>query len=317
MNRSSGAPRDTRGLRPSRARRWRSEAAAAICKLAEADDPQTAIFLLADALLKVAGTTGPPVDLELLSSLRRVRQIDLLEMTEAGRLVPHEGGYLIQVNQSHGARKRRFTIAHEIGHTFFNEAALTNQDHADKATGLFDEASEEEYLCDLAAARTLLNPRWLEPMAGSCTPSLDSLLQIAEMCGASLEATAIELTRLGAWPCSFVFWEPGLRKAEQTATLQQRFPGWHDYTEPIEKLRAKRVYGPQGAPFLPLNKSVETGSEIWRCYAEQTATSGLEQLNLGRGHQWVSTQSVYAPFLDEHGSLRPRVISCLLWDSES
>jgi hypothetical protein len=299
------------------AKRWRSKAAAAVCAHTGAADPQEGIHRLVDALLDAARVESPPADLELLASLRRVRQIDLLEMVEAGRLVPNGTGYLIQVNQRHSDAKRRFTIAHELGHTFFDEAAKSSRHLTDSATGLFDLGSEEEYLCDMAAAHALLNPRWLEPLARTCEPSLDGLIQIAETCQASIEATAIQLSNLGAWRCSFVFWEPGLRKAERVVVSQTKLVGWEGGAGPIEKLRARRVYGSPGVPFLPVNKSVDSGSQVWRAYSEQTSTAGEEQLDLGHGFERAYAESTYAPYFDESGALRPRVISCLLWDKMS
>jgi len=294
-------------------RKWRSGAAAAVCALAGAADPEQAVDQLVDALLDKCGSARPPVDVEVLASLRRVRRVELVDMAEAGRLVPEGSGYVVQVNQRHGETKRRFTIAHEVGHTFFDEAGASHRQQADGATGLFEPGSEEEYLCDMAAARALLHPRWLEPLARAREPSLEALLGLAQACGASIEATAIQLARLGVWRCSFVFWEPGLRKAERILVNQPALTGWQGRAGPQEKLRAQRVYGPAGVPFLPRNKSVDTGSQVWRAYVEETTSEGEELLDLGTAVVTVVMQSTYAPYFDETGVLRPRVISCVVW----
>jgi len=295
------------------ARRWRSKAAAAICLLADADDAEEAILRVVDNLLDEAGFSQPPVDVELLASLRRVRRVDLVEIAEAGRLIPEGLGYAVQVNLRHTETKRRFTICHEVGHTFFDDASRLMRFQADSATGLFDLRDEEEYLCDLAAAWTLLNPRWVTALIASRPPSLTGLFELAETCKASIEATAIQISRLGLWRCSFVFWEPGLRKTERLLARQSTLPGWEAAAMPKEKLRVRRVYGPAGAPYLPKNKSIGEDTGVWRAYAEQTTTEGQEQLDLGTGVVPALMQSAYAPYHDEAGVLRPRVITCVIW----
>jgi hypothetical protein len=295
------------------ARKWRSPAAAAVSAFAGAGDPEQAVDRLVDGLLDECGVAGPPVDVEMLASLRRVRRVELVEMAEAGRLVPEGSGYVIHVNERHAESKRRFTIAHEVGHTFFDEATAALRYKADGATGLFEPRSEEEYLCDMAAARALLHPHWLEPLARADGPSLEALFALAQTCGASIEATAIQLSRLGRWRCSFVFWEPGLRKAERLRAAQPALGGWEGPAGPQEKLRAQRVYGPAGVPFLPRNKSIDSGSQVWRAYAEETTTEGEELLDLGATAVPAAVQSTYAPYFGEGGVLRPRVISCVIW----
>lgn len=297
------------------ARRWRSAAAAAICAHTGAAEPPAAVQQLVDALLEEAAVSGPPADVELLASWRRVRRVELLDMAEAGRLVPDGTGYIIQVNQRHTETKRRFTVAHEVGHTFFDEAASSTRYQADGATGLFDLRSEEEYLCDIAAARVLLHPRWLLPLARAQGPSLDALLGLAQTCQASIEATAIQLSQLGIWRCSFVFWEPGLRKAERLPAPQPALSGWEG-PDPREKLRAQKVYAAPGVPFLPRNKSAAADSQVWRAYVEQTQTQGEELLDLGSAVVPAVTQSIYAPYYNETGALQPRVISCIIWPQD-
>jgi hypothetical protein len=245
-------------------------------------DPVGAIRRCADSLLADAEVAEPPVNLDLLASYRRVRKIEPLDMTEAGRLVPEGDAYVIQVNRWHPEGKRRFTVGHEICHTFFNEAEQSARASCDLATGLFDLREEEEYLCDVGAAHILLNPRWLLPMAEARSASLEALLEIARDCGASIEATAFELAQAGRWPCTFVFWEPGFRKSERVPWEQRAFEGWAGLAGPAEKLRLRRVYGPDGASFLPHNKSVDIDTQIFRAFAQQTRTEGEESFEIGR-----------------------------------
>ena len=298
----------------SRVKRWFSTAAAALCSYAGQDEPASAIRRCADTLLAHAGATEPPVDLNLLASCQRVRKIEHVEMVEAGRLIPDGDGYVIQVNARHPDGKRRFTVGHEICHTFFNEAHQSSRGSIDMTTGLFDIREEEEYLCDVGAAHLLLNPRWLLPMAESRNPSLEALLEIARACAASIEATAFEVAQAGCWPCTFVFWEPGFRKSERVASEQVAFEGWEDVAQPRPKLRASRVYGADGTPFIPKNKSVSFESGIYRSLVEETHTEGEESFEVGRRTVQAWCHSDYMPYYDDTGALRPRVVSCIVWE---
>lgn len=297
-----------------RVKRWHSTAAAALCSYVGQGDPVCAIRRCVDSLLADAEVDAPPVSLDLLASCRHVRKVERVDMVEAGRLIPDGDGYVIQVNGRHGEGKRRFTVGHEICHTFFNEAHQSSRGSTDLTTGLFDIRKEEEYLCDVGAAHILLNPRWLFPMAESRSPSLDALLEIAEDCGASIEASAFQLAQAGRWPCTFVFWQPGLRKSERVTREQAAFEGWEDLVRPTPKLRASRVYGADGTPFLPQNKSVDLDSGIYRALEEQTRTESEEIFEVGRRTLRAWCQSDYLPYYDETGALQPRVISYIVWD---
>lgn len=266
-----------------------------------------------DALLAQAELSGPPLDLPLLGSFRSVRNIHSLVMMEAGRLVPEGAGYLIHVNRRHPEGKRRFTVAHEICHTFFKEALSSIQASVDAATGLFDIRQEEEYLCDVGAGHMLLNPRWLVPMAQSRSASLDCLLEIGDECGTSIEATAFQLAQSGVWPCTFVFWEPGLRKAQRVPPGQAALPSLEAISHPTERLRVARAYGPDDLPFVPDNKSVERDTMIYQALAARGRTEGEEVLHFGSRPVKAYCESSYAPYHGTDGELVHRVISCVIW----
>lgn len=295
-------------------RRWRSRAAAALSLFTGKDGPVEAMHALVDSLLASAGLDCPPADVEMLASLRGVRRVERVDMAEAGRLIPEGAGYVIQVNSRHPETRQRFTVAHEVGHTFVNEACSVLKSVFDRATSLYDDHDEEEYLCDVAGGRTLLHPLWLRPAVEAERPSLQALLSLADCCRASIEATAIQVAQLALWRCSFVFWEPGLRKEEQARLGQSRLAGLGPNTLPTQRLRARRVYAGPDVPFLPLNKSAAEDSHVWRAYAEQTQTEGEDVLDIGNGMvARAYTQSIYAPYFDETGSPRPRVVSCIIW----
>lgn len=194
------------------------------------------------------------------------------------------------------------------------EVDTRRESSMDRVTGLFDERRQEEFLCDTGAGHMLLHPSWLLPLAQAAPPSLDRLIEIRELCGGSIEATALQIARLGAWACTFVFWEPGLRKAQRIPPEQRVLTGLEDVARaPKEKLRARKIYAAKGSPYLPKNKSVDEDTLIYRSFAEQTQTEGDDDIDLGSRTLQGWCQAAYSPYYDESGMLRPRVVTCLVW----
>jgi hypothetical protein len=299
-----------------RSKDWHSRAATALSSLTGNHDPIAAIRSCVDVLLEQVEITEPPVNLSVVASFRGVRSIQAAEIAVAGRLIPQGDGYIIEVNRRHSFEKRRFTGAHDICHTFFKEALASRTPITDLKTGVFDIRQEEEYLCDVGAGHLLLHPNWLIPMAQSREPGLDNLFSLARDCQASVEATALQVAHLSVWPCSFVFWELGLRKSQRVAQEQLAFDHCESLTRPEKRLRVKRVYGPEGAPFIPGNKSVPSESAICRALAERTRTTAVELVYTGRQAIRARCDSECAPYHLEDGTLQDRVITCILWDDD-
>ncbi len=213
-------------LRPPDAPTAALAPAAALRRLWGGDSPELAIERAVDTLLQIGEVSGPPAPLELLASLRGVANIQFTKMIEAGRLVFLPGsGWRIQVNAAHPSGRQRFTIAHEICHTFFHEAITAagaadtrERRRSDPLTGDFDRSGDqEEWLCDYGAARLILHPNWLTALAADRAPSLDALADIAAICDSSHEATAVQIARLRLWPCVFVYWGFEGRDADSLA----------------------------------------------------------------------------------------------------
>lgn len=293
----------------------RRDAAALLLAAFGGDSPEEAIRKVVERLLVEGEVTGPPAPLDLLGSLRSIVRIEPVTMSSAGRLVPvHDGGYLVQVNDADSHGRQRFSAAHEICHTFFDEARDRARTHDDLVTGTFNQAKGEEFLCDIGAAHMLLHPPWLRALAPDDKPSLDLLFEIATTCGASAEATARQLAALDLWKCSFVFWEPGYRRAEQELLAKVPLPGLEAVApRPVPRLRATRVYASTGAPFLPRRKSVEEGTSIAQALLTEGRTRGEEELNVGARYLTADCESHYVPYTNGDGVFIPRVLTLFLW----
>lgn len=77
----------------------------------------------ADQLLVAAGIHAPPVPVEQVATHLgiKIEETDLVGEDCSGVLVRHGNRAIIGVNKTHPLNRRRFSIAHEIGHFVLHE----------------------------------------------------------------------------------------------------------------------------------------------------------------------------------------------------
>lgn len=204
-----------------------------------------------------------PVDLEVLASVQGVHSIDVVDMPQAGCIYADGGRFGIHLRAADPAPRRRFTLAHEICHTFFE--ITRKRGVTDAEVGRYTEKEPLEYLCDLGAAELLL-PR--EPFGARCpdNPGFDDVAALARLFDASLEATASRIVGLGLGPRQLVVLEPGLtvdqKRSLKRAAVQPSFVGL-EAPAPEPRLRVSWATG--GERFVPPNKSVDDRAALRRC----------------------------------------------------
>ncbi len=294
-------------------RRWYSRDAQLLRLRTGARDPAVAISTLAENLLDEVGFDGPPFRPDILASFRGISDIRRHPMASAARLVPGDRGLIVEVNVDHSPSKQNFSIDHEITHTLL--PTYSGQSVEDVVTGQFSLTSEEELLCDIGASTLLLDGRWLCPLARDAGPSLDTLFQLAETFGASLQATALKLAELNIWPCAFVMWEEGYRKNERVSEQQIALPGFHRAEGPAPKLRVATPYvSASFGRYIPMNKSADRASLVHACVESNAITRGVEVFDLGARSASFYCENIHAPYTSG-GLTRLRVISLLLPDN--
>lgn len=294
-------------------RKWYSHEAHSLTSITGEQDPERAITVLAQQLIDEAGFEDPPFDPAILASFQNVLEVRRSSMSSAARLFPENGHLIIEVNRDHTPEKQNFSIDHEVTHTLFPTYSNTYID--DENTGAFSISLEEEYLCDIGAATLLLDPRALEPRARDYGPSLHALVELATLFRASLQATARQLAALDVWPCAFVCWEPGVRKAEEVSKGQGFLPGFDTFGKPKEKWRIKHAYPSSSfGHFLPPNKSVDASSLVAQAAeVPDNFTMGDEYIDLERRSVKLYCQNLFAPY-KRGQEIQPRVISLVLAD---
>lgn len=211
----------------------------------------------------LANEPGVPVDLAVLASMQAVLSIDLADMVEAGCIQVDGERFRIRLRASDPERRRRFTLAHEICHIFFETTRLAGV--IDHEVGRYGAKDQVEYLCDLGAAELLL-PRTAFAARCPAQPGFDDVCTIAEEFDASLEATASRIVGLGLGPAQLVVLEPRLTVAQERsvrkATAAPSFVGM-EAADPRRKLRVAWSTGREW--FVPQNKSVNDGTALAVC----------------------------------------------------
>jgi hypothetical protein len=98
-----------------------------------------------------------PIDIVALAKRRaiEIRQDLEGEPCEEGLLLPYNGGYRVRLRRSATEARKRFSLAHEIGHTFFYKLERDGPRHQ---IGVLSEVerSAEERICDLFAGALLM-----------------------------------------------------------------------------------------------------------------------------------------------------------------
>ena len=158
-------------------------------------------------LREQVGRTGPIDDLAPYRQKRNVHAEQRIENEGCdGWLRPKGGtyssGFVLGVRGDVAMVRQRFTIAHELCHTFFYEYVpdLKFEPHATDP--------QEETLCDRGAACLLIPEETLRTDAQGRSVSVTSLDDLSRMYGVSRKAMFLRLRDLGLWKCELAVWQP-------------------------------------------------------------------------------------------------------------
>ena len=211
----------------------------------------------------VANDPGVPVDLAVLASLQNVLSVEVADMVEAGCIRVDGDYFRIRLRASDPERRRRFTLAHEICHIFFETTRISGV--VDREVGRYGAKDQVEYLCDIGAAELLL-PR--SAFVARCPPSpgFDDVCAMAEEFDASVEATASRIVALGLGPAHLVVMEPKLTLGQERAVrLATEAPSFLGMEAPAPEAKLRVVWSTGSDWFVPRNKSADDGTALAGC----------------------------------------------------
>jgi IrrE N-terminal-like domain len=126
------------------------------------------------------------------------------------------GKYCICVNGKDSARRRRFTVCHELAHIVLGLPS----DHGGPSWS-YAKRTENEILCDVFASELLLPNKLFKPMVDKADLSLEEIDRLADDFEASVLATGSRFAASAPTPCAFVFAEGGkVRYCSRSTTLR-------------------------------------------------------------------------------------------------
>jgi hypothetical protein len=235
----------------------------------------------------------PPVEPEIVASYQGIHRIERSQLNWAGCLVTESNELVIRVRNTDTPGRQRFTVLHEVGHTF-----LPGYQHASqyRCTPLSTRARRDpdEMLCDIAASELLMPARHVQAVLAGSSFDLDAVSALAEECNASLEAAARRFVAL--WP------EPSLLIRMELTTKPRDPRG-----EP--KLRVTSTLANGAWPYMPLHKSVADDHVLNNCLngAFVDCVADIDDLTKQPAGR-VELHARHYPFVDSEGVHRERVL---------
>lgn len=235
----------------------------------------------------------PPVEPEVVASYQGIHRIERSPLSWAGCLVTEDDEVVIRVRNTDTPGRQRFTIFHEVAHTF-----LPGYRHVPqyRCTPLSTRGRRDpsEVLCDIAASELLMPARYVRSVIADASFDLDSVGTLAEDCDSSLEAAARRFVAL--WP------EPSLLIRMELTTKPREPNG-----EP--KLRVTSTLANGAWPYMPPHKSVRDDHVLNQCLDGTFVDCVADLDDLTK--QSAGTFELHArhyPFVDSEGVHHERVL---------
>ncbi|HEX8101641.1 MAG TPA: ImmA/IrrE family metallo-endopeptidase [Solirubrobacteraceae bacterium] len=148
---------------------------------------------------------GPGIDVYGLASAFGAHVEVRSDIPEDGRLEDSPRTTRILLRGRSREERRRFTLAHELGHLVMAEPAVFHQVHA-----MLDyEDLDLEQLCDAFAAELLMPRRWLVSEFEGHPETLDVVDELVRQANVSIAAALTRLAIVLRWRASLFYFERG------------------------------------------------------------------------------------------------------------
>ncbi|MEA2373469.1 MAG: hypothetical protein QOH12_3863 [Solirubrobacteraceae bacterium] len=202
---------------------WTNES---VLAFAAGRDPLEAIETAAqDVVFKAVenGWEGPPFDPFELARILGIEVVPRGELRDARTISIGGEKVALEYNPTRPRHRLRFSLAHEIAHTFFPDVAKIARYRGNPAAGLPD-GWQLELLCNVAAAE-LLMPTETLPMLRDGPLEIEELIALRVEFGVSTEVLLRRATKLATYPVAMF-------AASRTDPSAARSPFRIDYTVP-------------------------------------------------------------------------------------
>jgi hypothetical protein len=186
-----------------------------------AKNPEDVMASLIEGVRGTRGRRQRGSQIQLFFDERKIKSIEVLSDLNCDGLIEPVGqtfaeGFRMLLKKGSPEPRTRFTMAHEICHTFFYELV------PEMKFIPHDPDEQEERLCNFGAAALLIPPHVLRRQTVRMSVSLETLQYLAEGYAVSVPTMLLRLRALGLWQCEFSRWR---RMLNGTFTLDRLYGG--------------------------------------------------------------------------------------------
>jgi hypothetical protein len=155
---------------------------------------------------KLVASEGNQSDPTAYLSVRRIDpKVEIIDDLPCDGVIEPKGktytdGFTMRLRSHQPEARLRFTMAHEVCHTFFYELA------PELKFCLHSTDSAEERLCNVGAEEMLMPLGRVKAETQAMPVSLQSLEHLARFFGVSLSAMLVRLRQARLWRCELAYW---------------------------------------------------------------------------------------------------------------
>lgn len=275
-----------------------------------ASSPEEAIRMKARELIQLCesqiGPTEMPIDVDMLTGMQGIHPSDDLPVQSPdAELAPRSDGEVeMRVHPDRPETRKRFSIAHEVSHTFFPEFQKRSWCRTDaRYRDRNDPDQYLEMLCDIGAAELLFPNPWFGNDAAKVTEAV-GLVTLAEAYQGSREATLRRYAELSSDPIAAIYFSWKLKPVQKgivdNVDQGNLFGISHeDQVRDAKQLRIDYVIRSQSFDslrhFIPPEKSIENTGPIFDASATASCCDGECHLSLGPSSGTYSVMAIPLP----------------------
>lgn len=246
-----------------------------------------------DAYIKVFGEPDEmPLDLMILASFLGIRpSTDMPRFSPDAELAPDgEGGVEMRLNPDQPRTRQRFSVGHEITHTFFPDHSSHLWPRAEaRHRDLSDPNHYLEMLCDVGASELVFPLRYFVRDAAEVKNAAD-LVRLSHRYQASREATIRRYAELHPESVAAVFFSWKLKPTQRPRIGNPAQGNLFGLTPEAEVQAARRLRIEYFIPsqkfsgdglYLPKEKSVASEGPLYEAARSRQPVDGESHLDLG------------------------------------
>jgi hypothetical protein len=297
-------------------------------------DPRLAILSKVEGVinrLRPFGEPRPPFEMTLLASLLGMRlSEDPPAHSDDAEIAPGEDGRLeLRLNQERPEVRRRFSIGHEIGHTFFPDYDQSVQTRKPTRRDWSDPEDVVEHLCDCAASELLFPLPWFPQEVRRRARTAEALIALAADYKASREAMLRRYAEIHEEPVAVVFLEWKMKPTQSIVWDGVSASDMLLDLDPIDEVETRkrlrvdyavisRPFRERYASHIPPDKSIDQGSVAYEASQGRDAHDATEWLDLGSVRGTFHVNAIPIPTPPEFRGPRGEfMVAVVLWPTSS